>query len=132
MHPLLPTVRPNWTLSTILKTLSTKEVHRQRSTLKEKGPATWLRMELLFTQMFAFHSPSYRIACESQEIRAPSEKCHSCETGFSAPRGRYFAPSLLYISRPPATNISHICERGLPSGRPERVGGVLIFAIPAS
>ena|SRR5437879_11659038 len=24
MHPLLPTVRPNWTLSTILKTLSTK------------------------------------------------------------------------------------------------------------
>ena len=38
MHPLLPTVRPNWTLSTVLKTLSTKEVLRQRSTLKEKGP----------------------------------------------------------------------------------------------
>src|SRR6266481_1988042 len=44
MHPLLPTVRPNWTLSTILKTLSTKEVLRQRSTLKGEGALSILRV----------------------------------------------------------------------------------------
>jgi hypothetical protein len=55
MHPLLPTVGPNWTLSTILKTLSTKEVLRQRSTLKEKGLPEFALLGLLDRERTKVH-----------------------------------------------------------------------------